>query len=113
MLGTLVTDVSTGCTGTHISDLPPGQGYLDVEIDFLNLMPSMYSMSLWLHNNSNIIYDVLEHCLEFDVHVSDFYGSGKGITSANGIMFLPFRWHLDGMHQSGQEKTDRITREVR
>jgi len=111
-LGTLVTDLSTASTGTHIFDLPPGQGYLDVEIDFLNLMPATYSMSLWLHNSSNVIYDVLEHCLNLDVHVSDFYGSGKGITSTNGIMFLPFRWHLDGMHDSGQEETDRVALEA-
>lgn len=107
-LGTLVTDVSTGCTGTHISDLPPGRGYIDVEIDFLNLMPATYSMSLFIHNNSTRMYEALEYCVSFDVHVSDFYGSGMGITSANGIMFLPFKWYLDGMHNSGQEEADRL-----
>ena len=111
-LGTLVTDVSTGCTGTHISDLPPGQGYIDVEIDFLNLRPATYSMSLWLHNDSNIIYDVLEHSISLDVQVSDFYGSGKGLNSAYGIIFLPFKWHLDGMHISKAEQNNRPIEDV-
>jgi lipopolysaccharide transport system ATP-binding protein len=96
-LGTLVTDVSTGCTGTDISNLVPGEGYVDVEIDFLNLMPSRYSLSLWLHNDGGIVYDVLEHCAMVDVEVSNYFGSGKGIDSRNGIIFLPFRWNLDGL----------------
>ncbi len=99
--GTLITDVSTGCTGTFIENLPPGEGYLDVEIDFLNLMPGRYRLSFWLHNDSSVIYDALEHCAVLDVEVSDFYKSGKGITNRNGIMFLPFKWDLEGMNNKG------------
>lgn len=97
-LGTLVTDVSTGCTGTLITDLPPGEGYIDGEIDFLNLMPGRYYLSFWLHNEGSIIYDALEHCAILDVEVSNFYQSGKGIDSRNGIIFLPFKWNLEGLH---------------
>lgn len=97
-LGTLVTDVSNGCTGTEISALPPGDGHVEVEIDFLNLMPARYFLSLWLHNDGGILYDALENCVALDVEVSDFYKSGKGITSQNGIIFLPFKWNLDGLH---------------
>ena len=97
-LGTLVTDLSNGCTGTEISRVPQGDGYVEVEIDFLNLMPSRYYLSLWLHNDGGILYDVLEHSVAFDVEVSNYYGSGKGIDSRNGIMFLPQKWNLDGVH---------------
>lgn len=106
-LGTLVTDVSTYNTGTHIADLSPGPGFIDVEIDSLNLMPMTYSLSLWLHNGSGIIYDALEHSISLDVQVSDFYHSGKGLSPKNGILLLPYRWHLDGMHNRDQEDAGR------
>jgi len=94
-LGTLVTDVSNGVTGTEISFLPKGEGYIEFEIGFLNLMPDRYYLSLWLHNDASIIYDALEHSVTLDVEVSDFYKSGKGITNRNGIMFLPFTCKFD------------------
>ena len=108
-LGTLVTDVSNGCTGTEISELPPGDGYVDVEIDFLNLMPDRYFLSLWLHNDGGIIYDNLEYGVAMDVEVSDFYGSGKGITKNNGIVFLPFKWHLEGLNYTKINVSSRIS----
>ncbi len=97
-LGTLVTDVSNVNTGDDIPGLPPGDGYAEVQIEFLNLMPASYSLSLWLHNGGSIIYDALEHCVTLNVEVSDYYGSGKGIDSRNGVMFLPIKWDLDGLH---------------
>jgi hypothetical protein len=61
-------------------------------------MPSRYNLSFWLYNVSGTIYDALEHYAFLDVEASDFYGSGKGITSQNGIIFLPFKWNLDGLN---------------
>lgn len=97
-LGTLITDVSNINTGTDIAGVTAGDGYVEVEIEFLNLMPARYSLSLWLHNGGSIIFDALEHCATLDVEVSDYYGSGKGIDSRNGVMFLPIKWDLDGLH---------------
>jgi hypothetical protein len=91
-LGTLVADFSTINTGTLISAMEPGGGYIEADIDFLNLMPARYYMSLSVYNAGYEIYDGLEHCAAFDVEASDFYKTGKGINSSNGIVFFPYRW---------------------
>ena len=96
-LGTLITDVNTWGTGFEIPFLPPGDGHLDLKIDFLNLMPGRYHISLWLAG-IRVLYDVLEHCAVLDVEASNFYQSGRGIESRFGLIFLPCKWELDGLH---------------
>ncbi|MFW9951545.1 MAG: hypothetical protein ACFFKA_15620, partial [Candidatus Thorarchaeota archaeon] len=61
------------------------------------LMPARYYLSLWLDNNSGIIYDCLERSIKLDVEETDFYGSGLGIAKKHGIMFLPYKWNLAGL----------------
>ncbi len=97
-LGVLLTDVSTWNLGVDIPSLPSGSGYLDLTIDFLNLMPGQYFLSLWLTSPGGVIHDVLEHCTVLDVEPSNYYNSGRGIDSRFGILFLPCRWSLAGLH---------------
>lgn len=94
-LGTLITDISTWGTGFEIPSLLPGDGHIELKIDFLNLMPGRYQVSLWLASVGDIWYDALEHCAIFDVEASNFYRSGRGIDSRFGIIFLPCKWTLD------------------
>lgn len=96
-LGVLLTDVSTWNLGVEIPSLPPGRGYLDLTIDFLNLMPGQYFLSLWLTSPGGVIHDVLEHCTVLDVEPSNYYNSGRGIDSRFGVLFLPCRWSLSGL----------------
>ena len=91
-MGTLVTDVSTWSTGLQITELPPGSGSIDCDVDFLNLMPSRYYLSLWAQGVGPVFYDILENCVVFDVEGSNYYGSGRGIDSKFGLVFFPCKW---------------------
>ena len=92
-LGTLLTKFSTWID-YQIPSLAPGPGHLDLTINFFNFLPGRYYLSLWLKVQGPTYFDVLEHCLQFDVEPSDFYGSGKGIDKYFGLVFLPCEWRL-------------------
>ena len=97
-LGTLVTRPSTW-SNYHIPTLPAGNGYVDLHIDCFSFLPGRYYLSLWLKSTVSsgpIFYDILDHCMQFEVEVSDFYGTGKGIDRYFGIVFLPCQWDLPG-----------------
>jgi lipopolysaccharide transport system ATP-binding protein len=93
-LGTRVTEVSTWGTGYRIAALEPGPGCIDLDLEFLNLMPSRYYVTLWLESSGPVHYDVLDRCTVLDVETSNWYGSGTGIHARHGIVFLPCRWTL-------------------
>src|SRR5579864_870946 len=61
-LGTLVTDTGTWLHGLDIPFAPAGDGYVELEIDSLNLIPGRYFLSLQLDSSmSTKLYDMLEH----------------------------------------------------
>jgi len=103
-LGTRITSLSTWAAGLDIPEVIDKEGYVDLVIDFLNLMPGRYYLSLWLKSVGATAYDVLDHCAAFDVEAADFYGSGKGIDGRFGIIFLPCRWKMQGMQAGGTEQ---------
>jgi len=92
-LGTLVTKFSTWID-YQIPSIQAGVGYLDLEIDCFSFLPGRYYLSLWLKIQGPTYFDVLEHCVQFDVETSDFYGSGRGIHRYFGIVFVPCQWTL-------------------
>jgi len=99
-LGILITRFSTA-VDYEISLICPGAGWIDLQIDCLNFLPGRYYLSLTLKTQGPILHDDLEHCLEFEVESSDFYGSGKGISRYYGIVFLPRKWRLTTLpHQN-------------
>jgi lipopolysaccharide transport system ATP-binding protein len=89
--GTLVAASNNWATGDDFGDIKEGDGYAEFEIDCLYLLPGRYYLSLWLGKWSNQ-HDVLKNCISFDVEPSDYYGSGRGIDAAFGLMFFPSRW---------------------
>jgi lipopolysaccharide transport system ATP-binding protein len=91
-LGTQITDLSTWATGLDIPQLPAGDGFIELEIDFLNLLPDRYYVSLWIEAVGPISYDILNRCAALDIETTDYYGSGRSIEKRNGIIFLPCRW---------------------
>jgi homopolymeric O-antigen transport system ATP-binding protein len=93
-LGTLITKFSTWID-YQIPSIAPGEGYVDLGIDFFNFLPGRYYLSLWLKTQGPTFYDVLEHCLQFEVEPSDFYSTGKGIHGYFGIVFFPCKWRLN------------------
>jgi hypothetical protein len=64
-------------------------------------MPGFYYLTLKIEGVGPIHYDILDHCTVLDIESSDFHGSGKGIDNYHGIIIIPCRWHLDGLHFGG------------
>lgn len=93
-LGTMITSLNTWSTGFEISALRPGQGYIDLEVSSLNLMPDRYYISLWLARPGPGHYDRLDHCAIMDIESSDYYHTGRGIERRFGIIFFPCQWRL-------------------
>lgn len=100
-LGTLLTRFSTWIN-CEIPLLQPGEGYIDLEVKSLNVLPGRYYISLWLKSQSPVFYDVIEQCLQIEVEESDFYGSGKGMQRYFGIVLFPCSWRLNGKMQDRQ-----------
>jgi lipopolysaccharide transport system ATP-binding protein len=90
-LGILLSDVHTWSTGQALPLTPRGKGSIDLEIDFLNLMPGTYYLGIWA-SSFHEWHDVLDNVAKLDVEPSDYYGTGRGIESRFGLIFLPFRW---------------------
>ncbi|MPY87945.1 MAG: ATP-binding cassette domain-containing protein [Luteitalea sp.] len=97
-LGTVVTDISTWLHGVEIPWLPAGEGYIDLEIDALNLLPARYHLSLSITGPDRKVYDALAHCAVIEIEISDIYGSGRVIGSRFGILYVPQRWRFNGSH---------------
>lgn len=104
--GEKIATLSPFLSGNEIPTLYPGAGYLDVDIDFLNIMPDRYYITVYiLHDNgiiNNNCVDSIEHAGTIDVEVSNYYQSDRGIDKWWGIMFLPCKWNFDGMKISGK-----------
>jgi len=97
-MGTLVTDTSTWHHSLDIPEIVPGDGYIDLEIDFLNLLPGRYDFSLWITGLSQIVYDGVEHCAKLEVELANVYRSGRQLDARSGIVYFPQRWNLQGLH---------------
>jgi lipopolysaccharide transport system ATP-binding protein len=93
-LGTLITDTGPWLHGMHIPEVGPGDGYIDLEIDSLNLIPGHYSFSLWITAmGGNPVYDGDVH-VPLEVDVADVYGSGRVLDSRFGLVYFPQRWKM-------------------
>jgi homopolymeric O-antigen transport system ATP-binding protein len=90
-LGALVSEVHTWSTNQAIDLARKGKGAIDLEIDFLNLMPGTYYAEL-LAASMNEYHDRLENVAKINVEPSDYYGTGRGIEPRFGLVFFPFRW---------------------
>jgi lipopolysaccharide transport system ATP-binding protein len=100
-LGTLITSINTWNAGFDIPFVSPGSGYIELEVDFLNLIPARYYVSLWAAD-VGMKYDRVDHCATLDIEVSDCYQSGRGIDSRFGIVFLPCKWRFNGSSEGKQ-----------
>lgn len=102
-LGTLISRFSTWSAEFDIPFLDPGTGYIDLQIDRLSLMAGRYYLSLSLKTEGRVFYDVLEHCAQVDVEVSNFYRSSKVFHSYFGLVLFPCKWKLNGL--AGAERS--------
>jgi lipopolysaccharide transport system ATP-binding protein len=95
-LGTVITATGTWFHGLDIPLIPPGEGYVDLEIDELNLIPGRYYLSLRADAEGHV-YDALEHAVYLDVQEAPIYGSSRRIDSRAGVVFFRQRWRLEGI----------------
>ena len=95
-LGTLITVASTWLHDLDIPLIPAGEGYVDLEIDELNLVPGRYYVSLKADSATHL-YDSLEHAVYLDVEVAPIHGSSRRLDSRFGITFFRQRWRVDGI----------------
>jgi lipopolysaccharide transport system ATP-binding protein len=108
-MGTLITETGTWHHGIAIPVVEPGEGYLDLEIASLNLLPAKYTLSLWLTDMVGVVvYDNVEHSVAFEVETANIYQSGRDIDSRCGIVFFPQKWNLSGTVGSGTPPSDKL-----
>jgi lipopolysaccharide transport system ATP-binding protein len=98
-MGTLITETSTWHHGMAISEVSPGPGYIDLEVDSLNLMPARYILSLNISGEKAGIegahmYEALDHCAKVEIVGANIYHSGHTFDSRYGIVFFPQRWRI-------------------
>jgi lipopolysaccharide transport system ATP-binding protein len=103
-LGVLVSEIHTDSTKQAIELAPKGKGCIDLEIDFLNLMPGTYYAGLFAATWHEY-QDWLENVIKIEVEPSDYYGTGRGIEARFGLVFFPFRWKVPGNPLSGRVET--------
>jgi lipopolysaccharide transport system ATP-binding protein len=89
-LGALITDANTWTTSQPVEWVPKGPGSIDLDIDFLNLMPGLYYIGLWLQSSGGL-HDELDNAAKLEIEASDYYGTGR-LDARFGTIFLPFRW---------------------
>jgi lipopolysaccharide transport system ATP-binding protein len=100
----LVTETSTWHHGIYIESVGPGDGYLDLEIPCLNLLPARYTLSLWATDMQGVVvYDNIEHAATLDIQPANIYQSGRDIDSRCGIVFFPQKWNLAGTASASSE----------
>jgi lipopolysaccharide transport system ATP-binding protein len=113
-LGALITDTNNRLHGVTIARVEPGEGYLDLEIEALRLMPARYLLSLWITAESGTpVYDG-DVRVALDVEPADIFQSGRMPDSRYGLVFFPQRWIVPalpasqevGTSSSGQAPTE-------
>ncbi len=94
-MGTLITETNHLLHGIHIPKVGPGDGYIELEIDSLNLVPGQYSFSLWVTGQSSKteVYDG-DVRASLEVEVADVYKSGRMLDSRHGLVYFPQRWRI-------------------
>ena len=95
-MGTLVSETGSWLYGATIPCLKQGDGYVDLELDAMNLNPSRYMISLSITGGAeDKMMDSEVHTF-FDVEPSSAHGTSRALSSGNGIVYFRQRWNLSG-----------------
>jgi len=118
-VGSRVTAFGTALSGHELQTLYPGNGYIDVDMDFFNILPDRYYLNFWINTcdvlitENDINHDGIERGAAIDVEVPNSIQSinelekrwgltNKGFDKWWGVMFIPCKWNLEGMNISGK-----------
>lgn len=93
-MGTLITETGNLLNGLDVRKVEPGDGYIDLEIDSLNLLPARYHLSLWITDPTGTpVYDGDARTM-LEVEPANIYASGRTPDSRFGIVYFPQRWKI-------------------
>lgn len=93
-MGTLITETGNVIQGLDVPKVESGDGYIDVEIDSLNLLPARYSLSLWITAQGGVpVYDG-DVRTTLEVEPANIYPTGRLPESHHGIAYFPQRWRM-------------------
>ena len=93
-LATFGSDIS----GHYIDKLLPGAGYVDIDIESLNIMPDRYYFDFWIYKSrGKQLYDYVPGCARLDVESSNYYKTGIGIDKGFGYVFILCNWNMYGV----------------
>jgi len=93
-MGTLITETSHFLHGLRIPVVESGEGFIDLEIDLLNLVPGSYHLSLWVTAAGGLpVYDG-DVRAELTVEVAGVYPGGRELNKSLGIVYFPQRWRI-------------------
>jgi lipopolysaccharide transport system ATP-binding protein len=92
-MGIVVSQIHTYNSSFDIPSVRSGPGYIDVQIDNLNLMPGRYLLSVFVANYGHIYHDVVPNCLVIEVQPSNRYGLIRGMTQ-NPIILMECTWQM-------------------
>jgi lipopolysaccharide transport system ATP-binding protein len=98
-LGTLLTWTSNWHHRILIPEILPGDGYADLEIGSINLVPGTYNFSLWLTGEDQRVHDKIESGLALEIDVSDVYDCGRVLESRWGVIYFPQRWRIPALQR--------------
>jgi lipopolysaccharide transport system ATP-binding protein len=103
--GTVVSRVSTWLCGVDLPPLVNGDGFIDLCLDSVNLMPGRYFLSAYIGAMGPTFYDSIERFAVLNIEEADFYGSGR--TSQDKSVIVMFRCHWEGAAlEDGAEKRE-------
>jgi lipopolysaccharide transport system ATP-binding protein len=96
-MGTLITATSTWLHGVTIAAVEAGEGYVDLELDALNLVPGRYMIALAINGGAE--ETLLDGDVQafLDVEPSAAYGTVRVLNSRHGIVYFGQRWNVSGV----------------
>jgi len=106
--GTLVSYVSTWLCSVEIPVLQCGDGFIDLCLDYVDLMPGRYFLSVMLGGMGPVFYDSIDRYGVLTVEESDFYRSGRMLTRNRSIMLLPCHWEPFGSAKENGEPAQNL-----
>ena len=110
--GTLVTEAGNVLHGVHVSKVEPGEGFFDVEIASLNLLPTRYSLSLWITAlGGQPIYDGDVRTV-LEVQPAAIFSSGWEPNSAMGITYFSQLWRFPEAKHTTLNESERAGAEA-
>ena len=96
-MGTLISEASTWLHNVAIASTGPGEGYVDLEIDRLNLIPARYTLAFKIEGG--VEGRVWDEDVRFylDVEPSADTGTVKPLNSRHGVVYFSQRWNIGGV----------------